>query len=376
MMHNLKAKLSPLYEKGLLIDEKNFDEYLNTFQTSCPKPTKSFWSDRKVLITGAGGFVGSNVIKELLGHGSKVIGIVRHHDMSKYPNLLDIKNEIKIHVCDLTDYSHIDEIIREETPEIIFHYASSSFVPTSLSEPNLVFQNNVGSTINILKAGSKNARVRAIYTALSSEQYGYANLRELPIKEEQPFRATSPYSASKIATEYIGESFYHNERLPVLKIRTFNQEGVGDPEAQKRARDDRFFTMVVAKQIAEYLEEKRDKIIIQNPAALRDFTHVRDSVAAHLMAVEKCEPNEPYNVCSGHGILTGDFVKIACELHDIDTEIYCDIDKFRPYELSAGHIHGFVGDNTKFKIKTGWNPTLSIKDIITESVNYQRAKLK
>jgi GDP-4-dehydro-6-deoxy-D-mannose reductase len=185
------------------------------------------------------------------------------------------------------------------------------------------------------------------------------------------FRPTSPYSVTKITTEYLGECFYYNFGVPTLRIRTFNQEGVGNIKKMKRARDNRFFTMVVAKQIAEYLTGKADKIVIQNPQALRDFMHVRDSCVAHILAVEKCEPNEPYNVCSGVGILTGDFARIACSLYDVPEN------KIRPYEKYSGAIvHGFIGDNSKFCNKTGWAPTINLKDIIEESVEYQLNAIK
>ena len=379
---NIKQKLRTLYQQNRLIDKENWDKYLREFKAAKSNvPNRSFWKNKKVLITGTGGFVGSNVAEKLVELGSKVVGTIRGPQLHKYPNLDDIKDSIELHICDLTDYGHVDEIIKDEKPQILFHYAAISFVPTSLKEPNLVFQNNVGSTINLLKAISKHVpnSIQAIYTALSSEQYGYmACLDEFPVNEDQIFRPTSPYSVSKIATEYIGESFYYNNKLPVLKIRTFNQEGVGDPKKARRARDDRFFTMVVAKQIAEYQSGKRDKIVIHNPNALRDFTHIRDSVVAHLLSAEKCEPNEPYNVCSGHGILTGDFAKIACSLYDIpEDKIYCETSKFRPYEMyGEALVHGFVGDNSKFCKKTGWHPTLSLKDIIEESVEYHLNRIK
>jgi len=377
---DVKQKLRPLYQKNLLIDEENWDGYLqNVKSKKSSVPSRKFWKGKKVLVTGAGGFVGSNIVEKLIELGSDVVGIVKSPEPHKYPNLHGLKGSIKLHVCDLTDYGHVDEIIGEEKPEMLFHYAALSFVPTSLKEPNLVFQNNVGSTINLLKAISRHGRdsIRAIYTALSSEQYGYmVSLDEFPVRESQVFRPTSPYSVSKIATEYIGESFFYNDELPVLKIRTFNQEGVGNSKKMKRARDDRFFTMVVAKHIAEFQRGKRDKIIIQNPNSLRDFTHVRDSVAAHLLSVEKCEPNEPYNVCTGHGILTGDFVRVACRLYDITTaQIYCDTSKFRPYEMyGKAFVHGFVGNNSEFYKRTGWRPTLSLENIIRESVEYQLKK--
>lgn len=379
---DIKQKLRTLYQQRILVCEENWDGYLREFK--CAKsnaPNPSFWKHRKVLITGIGGFVGSNVAERLVGLGSEVVGIVKELQPHKYPNLDDLRDHIKLHICDLTDYGHVDEIVREENPEILFHYAAISFVPTSLKEPNLVFQNNVGSTINLLKAISRHGQdhIQATYTALSSEQYGYmVRSDEFPVKENQIFRPTSPYSVSKIATEYIGESFCYNDGLPVLKVRTFNQEGVGNLKKMKRERDDRFFTMVVARQIADYQSGKRDKIVIGNPDSLRDFTHVRDSITAHLLGVEKCEPNEPYNVCSGHGILTGDFVKIACSIYDIpESKIYCETSKFRPYEMyGKALIHGFVGDNSKFCKKTGWRPTLSLKNIIEESVEYQLNSLR
>ncbi|MEM3402859.1 MAG: GDP-mannose 4,6-dehydratase [Candidatus Hadarchaeales archaeon] len=376
---DIKQKLRPLYEKNILIDDENWEDYQRTRNLKSSSPRRKFWKNKKVLVTGVGGFVGSNLVERLIELGSEVVGIVKSPELQKYPNLSDLKNSIRLHACDLMDYGHVDEIIKEEKPEILFHYAAISFVPTSLKEPNLVFQNNVGSTINLLKALSKHAgdSIQTVYTALSSEQYGYVmGVNELPIKETQPFRPTSPYSVSKIATEYIGESFFYNHGLPVLKIRTFNQEGVGNPKKMKRARDDRFFTMVVAKQIAAYQKGKSNRIIIQNPNSLRDFTHVRDSVNAHLLAAEKCEPNNPYNVCSGRGVLTGDFVKIACGLYDIPSEkIYCDVSGLRPYELYPGAlIHGFVGDNSKFCQKTGWRPVLNLKDIVEESVEFQLSR--
>jgi GDP-4-dehydro-6-deoxy-D-mannose reductase len=370
-----KSELKSFYERGIIINIKNWEEYINKFKnTRSSQPSKNFWKDKKVLITGFGGFLGSNLAQKLLEYDAKVIGIILHHDLNKYPNILDLKDRIQYYVCDLTDYGHVDEIIRLEKPDIVFHYAAISFVPTSLEEPNKVFQNNVGSTINILKAIAKYCKenVIKIYTALSSEQYGFVmNINELPIKETNSFRPCSPYAVSKIATEKIGESYYYTDSLPVLKIRTFNQEGVGDVKKLKRARDDRFFTMVVAKQIAEYLNEKRNKIIIGNPNVLRDFIDVKDSIIAHMLGIEKCEPNEPYNVCSNYGILTGDFVKIACKLYDIpENKIYVDISRIRSYEKYPALVHGFVGDNTKFVEKTGWKPTRSIKDIIKESVEY------
>lgn len=379
---NIRQKLRILYQQNRLIGEENWGEYLRGFKNvKSSIPDRSFWKNKKVLVTGMGGFVGSNVAERLLELSSEVVGTVRGPQLHKYPNLDDLKDLVELHICDLTDYGHVDEIIKDEKPEILFHYAAISFVPTSLKEPNLVFQNNVGSTVNLLRAISRHRQnsIRAIYTALSSEQYGYmTRLDEFPVKEDQIFRPTSPYSVSKIATEYIGESFYYNNGLPTLKIRTFNQESVGNPEKVKRARDDRFFTMVVAKQIADYQSGKRNKIIIRNPNALRDFTHVRDSVVAHLLSTEKCQPNEPYNVCSGHGILTGDFAKIACGLYNIpEDKIYCETSKFRPYEMyGEALVHGFVGDNSKFCKKTGWRPTLSLKDIIEESVEYHLNKIK
>jgi GDP-4-dehydro-6-deoxy-D-mannose reductase len=373
---DIKKKLEPLYESGILVDERNWSDYLKKFNNTSAVPSKEFWNGKKVMITGVGGFLGSNLAEKILGYGSDVVGIVANHDLKKYPNIADLRDRMKLYICDLSDYGQVEDIIKSEKPETVFHYAAISFVPKSVEQPNIVFQNNVASTTNILHATARHNKEATfkIYTALSSEQYGFGkDLSEFPISEDNPFRPCSPYAVSKIATEMIGESYHYSDDLPVLRIRTFNQEGVGDPIDIKRARDDRFFTATVAKQIAMYLAGKTDKIAIGNQNALRDFIDVKDSINAHLLAVEKCEPNEPYNVCTNYGILTGDFARIACKLFGIPPEkIITDIQKTRQYESYPAFVHGFVGNNKKFREKTGWAPTRSMKGIIEESVKYQQ----
>ncbi len=378
--NEIKVKLLALYDNGILVDERNWSDYLQKFTKKSSVPSKEFWNGKKVLVTGIGGFLGSNFANKLLEYGAEVVGVVLHHDINKYPNILDMKDRMKLHICDLADYGHVAEIIKSEKPEIIFHYAAISFVPTSIEEPSIVFQNNVASTTNILHALSRynKGNTEKIYTALSSEQYGFVrSLDELPINETSPFRPCSPYAASKIATEMIGESYYYSDNLPVLRVRTFNQEGIGDVEKMKRARDDRFFTAIVAKQIAKYLSGESDKILIGNPNALRDFLDVKDSINAHLLAAERCDPNEPYNICTGYGILTGDYARMACKIFNIPEEkIVIDQGRLRPYEKYPAFVHGFVGSNQKFKEKTGWAPTRSMKGIIEESVKYQQGKIQ
>ncbi|HLE07132.1 MAG TPA: GDP-mannose 4,6-dehydratase [archaeon] len=377
---DVKQKLASLYPKGIMVDENNWGDYLKKFSNiTSVIPSKEFWSGRKVLVTGVGGFLGPNLAKMLIDFNANVNGVVLNRDMSKYPNVSDLRDSMKVYVCNLIDYSHVSEVIKEVKPEFIFHYAAMSFVPTSLVEPAAVLQNNIISTVNILHAVARHGKdnISKIFTALSSEQYGFVRSSdELPLKETSDQRPESAYAVSKIATEKVGESYYYNDLLPVLRIRSFNQEGVGDMKLWKRARDERFFTMTVAKQIAEFMKGKRNSIVIQNPNALRDFIDVNDSIAAHIIAAEKVEPNEPYNVCSSHGILTGDFAVIAGKLFGIpEDKILVNTDAIRSYEKHTTAIHGFIGDNSKLTERIGWRPTRTLENIIRNAVEFQMRKM-
>lgn len=353
-LEKIKQDFSELKKLGLLIDINRYNPKKEKSET----PSKCYWRNKRVLITGVDGMVGSTIADVLISLGAEVCGTIRRRSFDHYKHQHTRHNldKMKFRECDLCDYGQVLEIMREIQPDVIFHQAAESFVPLGLDQPQHVVENNCVSTTNILEA-SRMIDVKGIQLACSSEQYGFVkSVEEIPIKETQELRPTSTYAATKVFTENVAKAYYHTYKLPVVITRTFNQEGP--------RRGDRFFTARIAKQIAS----KPDKIIMGNPNAVRDFTHVYDTVNAQILAVEKANRNEVYNICSGVGITTGDYASLALNSFGMKIPIFVDTELLRAYERKEALFDGFIGDNSKFCEKTGWKPTRSLIDIIKDGV--------
>lgn len=360
-------KFSSLKENGYLIDRENIEEYRKSIEENkSTKPDSGYWKEKRVLVTGSAGMVGSTIVDYLIGMGAEVYGTVKRHAVNYHPNIQHNLENGKLETIeiDLRDHGGAVGMLTEIEPHVIFHQAAESFVPTSISQPSHVVENNCVSTVNLLEAATKSDRsLEGIQLACSSEQYGFVrSLDELPVKETNELRPTSTYAATKVFTEKIAKAYYYMYKTPTVITRTFNQEGP--------RRGPQFFTARVASQIARCLDNKSDRIVIGNPNSIRDFTHTEDSVAAQIIAVEKCSRGEPYNICSGRGIITGEYLKLAIKLFDLEGKVgvYVDPKFLRPYERGETLMDGFIGDNSKFVEKTGWKPTKSVVEIINDGV--------
>jgi len=358
-------KFTKLQELGYLLDINKLDSYLSSVKDNkSAEPNSSFWADKRVLITGISGFVGSHLTELLLAHNAKIWGVVRKHADPRYPNIEHLRKKINILHCDLTEQAGIEEIIRNVDPHVIYHLAAESFVPMSLAEPKRVYFNNVECTWNVFIAARKYCNsLEALHVACTSEQYGYVkSFDELPIKEENPLRPLTPYALSKVDTEKIAKLYYDVYDVPSVITRAFNHEG--------SKRGHKFFTSVIARTIVRCLLKNEKRVIIGNPNSIRDFTHVRDMVNAYMLAVEKIDRGEPYNICSEVSISTGDYAQLAVNNFGVRAEIYVDTDRLRPYERGKAFLDGFVANCSKFKEKTGWAPTFSILDIMKDGVEF------
>ncbi|MBI5223475.1 GDP-mannose 4,6-dehydratase [Candidatus Micrarchaeota archaeon] len=360
-------RFKELKKSKYLIDIEALVEYRQEIDRNrSEKPNGAFWKDKRILITGTAGMVGSTIADILVEMGAEVYGTVKRHAVPHYPNINAqiADGRIKTHEVDLRDYGRVVELMKQIEPHAIFHQAAESFIPTSIKQPSHVVENNCVSTVNLLEAATRDDKsLEGIQLACSSEEYGFINnLEELPVKETHELRPTSTYAATKVFTEYLGRAYFYMYKTPTIMTRTFNQEGP--------RRGPQFFTARIANQISAVLEGKADKIVMGNPNSVRDFTHVHDSARAQIMAIERCNRGEAYNICSGKGIATGDYVKLALQTFELDKKIKVFIDKafLRPYERGECLFDGFIGDNSKFVEKTNWKPTLSVVDIIKDGV--------
>ncbi len=324
----------------------------------------NFWKGKKVLITGISGFAGSHLAEQLLDLESEVHGTIRRHAVPMYENIEHLRGNIILHEADITSAERILSIFEEIQPNAVFHLAAESFIPTSFREPVRVSHNNIVGTINMFEAARRfKTGLESLQVACSSEQYGLVDPREVPVTEDlkkNPFRPRSVYAISKCATEQIAWLYHNSYGVPSVITRGFNHEGP--------RRGIQFVTSVIHRQIVEILNNKRDKFVIGNPNAIRDFTHVRDTVNAYIIVSEKKKFGEPFNVCSGKGVTIADYVKIAKKIYNLDVDVFVDPQRMRPSEVPL-----LIGRNDKIFNETGWRPVRSIIDIIKEGVEYFQA---
>lgn len=315
---------------------------------------------KRALITGVTGFVGSHLTEHLLGMGIEVYGVARWR--SKLDNIEHIKNDIHLVTADLRDSHSLERVVMESEPDYIFHLAAQSFVTMSWWAPADTIETNVTGTIHLFEAVRKLGVNPVIQIAGSSEEYGMVYPDELPIKEENPLRPLSPYGVSKVAADKLSYQYHKSYELKTVATRGFNHTGP--------RRGDVFVTSNFAKQIAEIEKGKDPVMYVGNLDARRDFTDVRDMVRAYVLAVEKCEPGEAYNICSGKAISIKELLALLLSMTTKKIEVKQDPSRMRPSDVEV-----LLGDCSKFKKQTGWEPIIPFEKTIEDLLNYWRERV-
>jgi GDP-4-dehydro-6-deoxy-D-mannose reductase len=316
----------------------------------------------KVLITGIAGFVGSHLAEFLLQKKNiKVYGIDR--GPIRLDNVRDFKDKIELIECDLTDPFSTHTKIEKIKPELIFHLAAQSFVPTSWHAPHDTLTTNIIGELNIFEAVRKMRLKTKIQIACSSEEYGLVHKNEVPIKETNPLRPLSPYGVSKVGQDLLAYQYHQSYRLFVVRTRAFNHTGP--------RRGENFVTSNFAKQIA-LIEAGKQKPVIEvgNLNAIRDFTDVRDIVRAYWLALEKGKAGEVYNISSDMGITIKKVLEILITLTDAKITVKQDPSRLRPSDVEI-----LIGDSSKFRRHTGWKPQIPFSKTMKDLLDYWRQKV-
>jgi len=314
---------------------------------------KSFWNGRTILITGISGFVGSHLSEKLLALGADVHGIIRRR--SNAENIAAVKDKLKLHNGDISDAHSTTSIVREVQPSVVFHLAAQSFVPLSWQAPLETISTNITGTLNVLEAIRKVDTVHRMQFAGTSEEYGFVRPEESPITEKNELRPLSPYGVSKVACDMMCFQYAHSYKIPVIRTRAFNHVG---PRCQDVAPSN------FACQIAKIAAGKQPPVVkVGNLEAVRDFTDVRDMTTAYMLAIEKCDVNEPYNIGSGKGWKMSEMLDLLIKISGVKIKIEQDPARMRPSDVMS-----LVCDSTKFRKKTGWAPEIrfeqTLKDIL------------
>lgn len=317
----------------------------------------------RVLITGITGFAGSHLAEYILASKpeAKVSGLVRWR--SRMDNVLGIRDKVDLHEGDLKDYISIKKCLKDIKPDLIFHLAAQSFVPTSWRLPAETFGINAIGQVHLFEAVLDLGLTPRIHVAGSSEEYGQVNPDEIPMKETNPLRPLSPYAVSKVAQDLLGYQYFRSYGLHVVRTRGFNHTGP--------RRGDVFVTSNFAKQIAKIEAKKRPPVIhVGNLEAKRDFTDVRDMVRAYWLSLEKGQAGEVYNIGTGRAYSMQEVLDKLLSLSKVRVRVEVDPARLRPSDVPI-----LLPDCSKFVSLTGWKPTIPFVQTLEDLLNYWRERV-
>lgn len=317
----------------------------------------------KVLITGITGFAGSHLAEFLLAEHPDVEVFGTYRWRSRMDNIEHLDRRIHLLEADLRDFTSLHKALETSRPDAIFHLAAQSFVPASWSAPNETITTNLTGQTNLFEAVRLLGLDPVIQIACSSEQYGLVLPDEVPIKETNPLRPLSPYAVSKVAQDFLGYQYFQSYGMKVIRTRGFNHTGP--------RRGQVFVTSNFCHQVASIEAGLQEPVIrVGNLDAIRDFTDVRDMVRAYWLAVNKGTPGEVYNIASGEGISIRDLLDKIVALAQVEVKIEVDPARLRPSDVEI-----LLGDASKFRADTGWEPRIPFDQTVADLLNYWRGQL-
>lgn len=315
----------------------------------------------RVLITGVTGFVGSYLAEYCLEKECQVFGTGRRRSPLTNVQAIMHDKRFKLMEMELEDARSISSAIRTSRPDLVFHLAAQSFVPTSFESPHYTFQVNILGTLALLEGLRQWSGDSApkIQIAGTSEEYGLVREEECPIVETQPLRPLSPYGVSKVACDLLGAQYARSYGMHIVVTRAFNHEGA--------RRGIEFVTSNFAHQAVLLADGKISELKVGNLDAVRDYNHVKDIVHGYWLALEKGEPGEAYNICGGQATRIREIIEILERIVERKLPFSVDPQRLRPSDVPL-----LLGDSTKFRKQTGWEPTLTFEDAMRDLVAHWR----
>ncbi len=309
---------------------------------------------KRILVTGAGGFIGSHLVERLTALGGQVTAFVRYNSRNSY-GMLEllpgvVKRRIKISMGDLRDPATIRSAAKDM--DIVFHLGALIAIPYSYVRPGEAIETNIMGILNILNA-AKDSGIKKIIHTSTSEVYGTAQY--VPIDERHPLQAQSPYSASKIGADKIAESFYRSYGLPIATIRPFNTYG---PRQSARA--------VIPTIISQVLSGS--KVYLGSLRPTRDLTYVTDTVEGFVKITESDKSiGEVINIGSNFEISIGDLAKKIINIIGKKVRIVSAPERVRPQD---SEVERLLADNSKAKKILGWKPKVTLEEGLERTIKW------
>jgi NAD dependent epimerase/dehydratase len=314
------------------------------------------WKDKKVLVTGAGGFIGSHLVEALVDQGAYVTAFVHYNAQNNWGWLDDMDSpnpeNINIIAGDITDFNFVKKAVEEQ--QIIFHLAALIGIPYSYIAPESYINTNVKGTLNIMQACREAGIERVVHTS-TSEVYGTAQYT--PIDEQHPLQGQSPYSASKIGADKIAESYYCSFGLPIVTIRPFNTFG---PRQSTRA--------VIPTIITQALNS--NKVNLGSLEPVRDLTFVSDTVRGFLMLAESSNViGKIISTGTGRGISIGELAEMIIKIANPNAKIVLNENRVRP---EKSEVMKLVCDNSLIQKLTGWQPKYTLEEGLKLTIEWMK----
>jgi len=312
------------------------------------------WKKRLVIVTGAGGFIGSHLVEALIERGAQIRAFVRYNSRND-PGLLSLLpkekyKRVEIVFGDLRDPVAVRRVTQGAA--IVFHLGALISIPYSYRHPYEVAETNLMGTLNVLQACREGGVERLVHTS-TSEVYGTA--RHVPIDEAHPLQSQSPYSASKIGADKLAESYYCSYDLPVVTLRPFNTYG---PRQSARA--------VIPTIITQALTSKT--VYLGNLDSRRDLTFVSDVVNGFLKVAQTSGiEGETFNLGTGNEVTIRDLAEKILKLIGRSVNIVVEPERLRP---EKSEVERLLSDYSHARERLGWEPKISLEEGLKRTINW------
>lgn len=309
---------------------------------------------KKALITGINGFVGSHLVEFLLKDNYEIVGF----DITDNIENRIIPRDIKVVTGDLCDEQQVNEVVNNFLPDVIFHLAAQSSVKLSFENPIETLSININGALNILETISKLETPPKTLIISSSEIYGQLRPEQVPVTEDSPLKPVNPYAVSKATVDLLAYQYYKAYNLPIYWARAFSHSG---PRQRTVAvlSDWSFQTAKIELGLTS------PEIKVGNLNVTRDYTDVRDTVRAYIAILEKGNPGQPYNVCSGKGYRLEDLLVTITSFCSKKIMVVSDPSRLRPVDIPI-----LIGSPEKLERDTGWCQKVEIEDTLRNIFDY------
>jgi dTDP-glucose 4,6-dehydratase len=309
----------------------------------------------QVLVTGAGGFIGSHLVEALVARDYRVRAFVRYNSQNSWGwiDALPCKDAVEVYRGDIRDYDSVMESM--DGVQAVFHLAALIGIPYSYRSPQAYIRTNVDGSYNVLQA-ARECGVRRIVQTSTSEVYGTAEY--VPIDERHPLNPQSPYAATKVAADALALSFHRSFDLPVVVVRPFNTYG---PRQSARA--------VIPTIITQALEG-RTAVSLGDVNPTRDFNFVKDTVQGFVqVGMSDSAVGHVVNLATGREVSIRDIVGMVGRILGTELTVVGDEARLRP---AKSEVERLCGENRKALNLAGWSPSWSLEEGLRETIEWFR----